>query len=76
MVHVATPQPRALVVDDEENISFLVEAALQRRDQASLARALERIQSAILHTRRKPDLAEAAARQALLALAVESARRR
>ena len=29
MVHVATPQPRALVVDDEENISFLVEAALQ-----------------------------------------------
>lgn len=54
----------------------LIEAALQRRDQASLARALERIQSAVLHTRTKPDLAEAAARQALLALAVEAAKRR
>lgn len=54
----------------------LVEATLQRRDQAWLTRALERVQSAVLHTRTKPDLAEAAARQALLALTVEAARRR
>lgn len=54
----------------------LVEQALQRRDQASLIRALERVQAAVLHTRRRPDLATAAARQALLALAAETPRRR
>jgi len=52
----------------------LVETALQRLGQATLLRGLERIQSAILQTRRRPDLAEAAARQALLAVAIEAGR--
>ena len=52
----------------------LVEAALQRWSGAALARALERLQAAVLLTRRRPDLAEATARQALMALVVEAAR--
>ena len=54
----------------------LVEAALQRWQAPALARALERLQAAILLTRRRPDLATATARQALIALLVESARAR
>ena len=52
----------------------LVEAALQRWSGAGLDRALERLQATVLLTRRRPDLAVATARQALMALLVESAR--
>lgn len=52
----------------------LVEAALQRRGAASLDRALERLQATVLLTRRRPDLAAATTRQALMALLIESAR--
>lgn len=52
----------------------LVEAALQRWSAPALARALDRLQSAILLTRQRPDLAAATARQALIALVVEAAR--
>lgn len=52
----------------------LVETALQRWSADALARALTRLQAAILQTRRRPDLAESIARQALLGIAVESAR--
>lgn len=52
----------------------LVEAALQRWSAAGLDRALERLQATVLLTRRRPDLAVATARQALMALLVESAR--
>lgn len=52
----------------------LVETALQRWSGAALARALERLQAAVLLTRRRPDLAAATARQALMALVVEAAR--
>lgn len=51
-----------------------VETVLQRLDAGSIARALERLQAAVLQTRRRADLAEATARQALIALLVESAR--
>jgi len=54
----------------------LVEAALQRWSAASLDRALERLQATVLLTRRRPDLAAATARQALMALLIESARSR
>lgn len=54
----------------------LVEAALQRWSAASLDRALERLQATVLLTRRRPDLAAATARQALMALLIESARGR
>jgi DNA polymerase-3 subunit delta len=54
----------------------LVEAALQRWSAAAIARALERLQAAVLLTRKRPDLAAATARQALIALLVESARGR
>ncbi len=52
----------------------LVEKALERWSAEALARALTRLQGAILQTRRRPDLAVALARQALLGIAVESAR--
>ncbi len=51
-----------------------VEKALERWSAEALARALTRLQGAILQTRRRPDLAVALARQALLGIAVESAR--
>lgn len=52
----------------------LVEAALQRWSAPSLDRALERLQATVLLTRRRPDLATATTRQALMALLIESAR--
>lgn len=52
----------------------LVERALERWNGEALKRALARLQSAILETRRRPDLSVALARQALLGIAVESAR--
>jgi DNA polymerase-3 subunit delta len=52
----------------------LVEKALERWNVDALSRALIRLQSAVLQTRRRPDLSEALARQALLGIAVESAR--
>jgi DNA polymerase-3 subunit delta len=54
----------------------LVEGALQRWSAASIARALERLQAAVLLTRQRPDLQVATARQALIALVVEAARSR
>ncbi len=53
----------------------LVEQALTRWDERALARALASLQAAILQARKQPALADAIARQALLALALESARR-
>lgn len=53
----------------------LIEAALQRWREADTVRALERLQAAIHATRMRPALAEATARQAMLALLVEGARR-
>lgn len=53
----------------------LMERAVDRWNSDSLARALARLQAAILHTRQRPELATALARQALLGLAIESARR-
>lgn len=52
----------------------LVETVLQRWNGAVIARALERIQATVLLTRQRPDLAEATARQALMALVLEAAR--
>jgi DNA polymerase-3 subunit delta len=52
----------------------LVEKALERWSEPALARALERLQGAVLQTRRRADLQVALARQALLGIAVESAR--
>ena len=52
-----------------------VERALSRWNGEGLARALERLQSATLQTRQRPDLSIALARQAFLALTVEGARR-
>lgn len=52
-----------------------IEQALDRWDSAALSRALARLQDTVLQTRRRPDLATALARQALLGIAVESARR-
>ncbi|MGB5801637.1 MAG: DNA polymerase III subunit delta, partial [Mesorhizobium sp.] len=43
-------------------------------NSGALERALNRLQAAILQTRRRPELSVAVARQALLGLAVESAR--
>jgi DNA polymerase-3 subunit delta len=54
----------------------IVEGAVERWNEAALARALARLQDAVLQTRRRPDLAGAIARQALLGIAVESARLR
>jgi DNA polymerase-3 subunit delta len=52
----------------------LVERALQRWSAGALNRGLARLQTAVLETRRRPDLAVALARQALLGIAVEGAR--
>lgn len=52
----------------------IVETALERWHSDALMRALARLQDAVLQTRRRPDLAAAIARQALLGIAVESAR--
>lgn len=52
----------------------LVEKALERWSSEALGRALNRLQTAILQTRRRPDLSVALARQALLGITVESAR--
>lgn len=54
----------------------LVEMALQKWNGAAIARALERLQAAVLLTRQRPDLTVATARQALMALVVEAARSR
>ena len=75
----ATSKPAAAVVASARPPVFfprrrLVETALQRWSGAALSRALERLQAAILLTRQRPDLATATARQALIALLVESAR--
>jgi DNA polymerase-3 subunit delta len=51
-----------------------VERALERWRGDALMRALARLQAAVLATRRRPDLAVAIARQALLGVAVEGAR--
>ncbi|QPC86067.1 DNA polymerase III subunit delta [Mesorhizobium sp. NBSH29] len=51
-----------------------VEKALQHWSGAAITRALGSLQAAILQVRRRADLAEPIARQALLALTVESAR--
>ncbi|RWE32440.1 MAG: DNA polymerase III subunit delta, partial [Mesorhizobium sp.] len=52
----------------------LVEKTLERWSSDALGRALTRLQTAVLQTRRRPDLSVALARQALLGIAVESAR--
>lgn len=54
----------------------LVEAALGAWSVEAIMRALERLAAAVLETRRRPDLARALARQALLATAIEGARAR
>ena len=54
----------------------IIEGALTAFDGAACARILERIQNAILETRRRPELARAVTNQMLLAVAVERARRR
>jgi len=54
----------------------IVEGAVERWSGPALIRALARLQDAVLQTRRRPDLAAAIARQALLGIAVESARQR
>jgi DNA polymerase-3 subunit delta len=53
-----------------------MENAVERWNSEALARALGRLQNAVLQTRRRPDLSVALARQALLGIAVESARLR
>lgn len=53
----------------------LVERALTHWTSDALAQALERLQQTVLLTRRRPELAPELTRQALLALAVQSARR-
>lgn len=52
----------------------LVEKTLERWNSQAIERALARLQAAVLQTRRRPDLAPALARQALLGIALESAR--
>lgn len=52
----------------------LVEKTLERWNVDALGRALGRLQTAVLQTRKRPDLSEALARQALLGIAIESAR--
>jgi DNA polymerase-3 subunit delta len=51
-----------------------VEAALRRLKAPVINRGLDRLAGALLESRRRPDLAEAVIRQALLGIAVESAR--
>lgn len=52
----------------------VVETALRRFSAAFLARALDRLHAALLQTRQRPDLSAALARQAVLGIAIESAR--
>ncbi|RUX31740.1 DNA polymerase III subunit delta [Mesorhizobium sp. M2A.F.Ca.ET.042.01.1.1] len=52
----------------------LVEKTLERWNVEALGRALSRLQTAVLQTRKRPELSEALARQALLGIAIESAR--
>lgn len=52
-----------------------VERVLERWNMEAIARALGSLQSAILQARRRADLAESIARQVLLAITLESARR-
>lgn len=54
----------------------LVERLLERASGETLQRALGRLHSAVLSTRRQPELSAELARLALLATAIESARRR
>lgn len=54
----------------------LVENALSRWNGELIARALNRLQTAVLQTRLNADLATSIARQTLLSLCLESARRR
>jgi DNA polymerase-3 subunit delta len=51
-----------------------IERAVERWSGDALQRALARLQTAVLTTRRRPDLAIPVARQALLGIAVEAAR--
>lgn len=51
-----------------------VERALERWSSEALFRALTRLQSAVLQTRRRADMSTTVARQALLGIAVEGAR--
>jgi DNA polymerase-3 subunit delta len=51
-----------------------VETALSRWPRASIAQALDRLQSAVLRSRQRAELAEPIVRQALFGLAVESFR--
>lgn len=53
-----------------------VEYALQRWSADGAARVLERLQNAVLQTRRRPELAEAIARHTLLAIALDGGRSR
>ncbi|MGS1094878.1 DNA polymerase III subunit delta [Aquamicrobium terrae] len=52
----------------------LIERTLERWNRQAIERALARLQAAVLQSRRRPDLASALVRQALLGIAVESAR--
>lgn len=52
----------------------LVERALERWNRHSIERALLRLHMAVLQTRRRPELGTALVRQALLGIAIESAR--
>lgn len=52
----------------------LIERTLERWRRQSIERALARLQNAVLQSRRRPELASALVRQALLGIAVESAR--
>jgi DNA polymerase-3 subunit delta len=51
-----------------------VEKTLERWSREAIERALSRLQTAVLQTRRRPELAAALARQALLGIALESHR--
>jgi DNA polymerase-3 subunit delta len=52
----------------------VIETALRRLKGPMITRGLDRLGAALLESRRRPDLAEAIVRQALLGIAVESAR--
>ncbi len=52
----------------------LIERTLERWNRQSIERVLARLQNAVLQTRRRPELAPALVRQALLGIAVGSAR--
>lgn len=52
----------------------LIERTLERWSGEAVERALVRLQNAVLQTRRRPELAAALARQALLGIALESQR--